>query len=133
MPAKPKAKPRNDKASRKFYFELLEDEGWLSIEISQRNPSGVIKVYKLGEDQKEVAVGSVMLMRMLGEEGIDVFEKHIPIEIFWTNLALLKHSPEYVYWMHAADFDDAVRAGRKMSDRVARWLFGADTIARSAE
>jgi hypothetical protein len=119
MPAKPKAKPRNDKASRKFYFELLEDEGWLSIEISQRNPSGVIKVYKLGEGQKEVAVGSVMLMRMLGEEGIDVFEKHIPIEIFWTNLALLKHAPEYVYWMHAADFDEAVRAGRKMSDRVA--------------
>jgi hypothetical protein len=56
---------------------------------------------------------------MLGQEGIEVFEKHIPIEIFWTNLALLKHAPEYVYWMHAADFDEAVRAGRKMSDRAA--------------
>jgi hypothetical protein len=77
---------------------------------------------KLGEGQKQVPAGSVMLMHMLQVptgsvmlmhmlgtgNGIEVFEKHIPIEIFWTNLALWKRSPEFVYWMHAADCDDAV-------------------------
>ena len=76
-------------------------------------------VRRLGEGQTALPVGSVMLMQMLGGDGIQVLEKHIPIEIFWTNVALLKHAPEYVYWMHAADFDESVRAGRKMSDRVA--------------
>jgi hypothetical protein len=50
-----------------------------------------------------------MLTQMLGEDGIDVFEKRIPIEIIWTNVALWMHSPEFVYWMHPADYDDAVR------------------------
>jgi hypothetical protein len=127
MPAKPKARKRSAKAVKasrrsrsrnepawltrrldeRFEFELVDDE-WPSIEI--KSESGVIKVRMLGDGQKEVPVGSVMLWRMLGPgNGIDVFEKHIPTEIFWTNLALLKHSPEYIYWMHAADYDHAVR------------------------
>jgi hypothetical protein len=127
MPAKPKARKRSAKVVKasprsrsrnepvwltrrldeKFEFELADDE-WPSIEVNSE--SGVIKVCKLGEGQKEVPAGSVMLMRMLGTgNGIEVFEKHIPIEIFWTNLRLWKHAPEFVYWMHAADYDDAVR------------------------
>jgi hypothetical protein len=50
---------------------------------------------------------------MLGRDGIDVFEKHIPIEIFWTNLALWKHSAEYVYWLHPVDYDRAVLMFKK--------------------
>ena len=69
----------------------------------------------LGEGQTQVPAGSVLLMRMLGtDNGIELFEKHIPIEVFWTNLALWKHAPEYVYWMHAVDYDRAVRMVREL-------------------
>jgi hypothetical protein len=86
-----------------FTFKEVED----GFEISSK--SGTIMACKLGEGQKQVPAGSVMRMHMLGTgNGIEVFEKHIPIEIFWTKLALWKRSPEFVYWMHAADCDDAV-------------------------
>jgi len=52
----------------KFEFELVDDE-WPSIEI--RSESGVIKVCMLGEGQTRVPVGSVMLWRMPGRDGIE--------------------------------------------------------------
>jgi hypothetical protein len=92
-----------DATEAKFTFEEVEDR----LEISSE--SGVIMVCKVGEGQTALPVGSVVLTQMLGVDGIDVFEKHIPIEIFWTNLALWKHSPGYVYWLHPVDYDAAVR------------------------
>jgi hypothetical protein len=109
MPAKSKSKT----AEPRYIPEEVED----GLEI--RSEAGTIMIGRLGKGQKQVPAGSVMLMRFLGEEGIELFEKHIPIEVFWTNLRLLKHSPEYVYWMHAVDYDRAVRAVIKMSDRAA--------------
>jgi hypothetical protein len=128
MPAKPKARPRSVKvvnASRtearpmeeQFVFRSVPStSGWPSIEISSE--SGVIKICKAGEGQKKVPLGSVMVMQMLGRRGVAMSEKHIPIETFCWNLAQLKHSPEYVYWMHHTDFNHVFR--RLFGDHRAR-------------
>jgi hypothetical protein len=91
----------------RYIFEETDD----GLEIS--SDVGTIMVCKVG-DSTALPVGSVMLMQMLGDDGIDVFEKHIPIEIFWTNLRLWKHAPEFVYWMHPVDYDAAVRVVREL-------------------
>jgi hypothetical protein len=86
-----------------FTFEEVDD----GFEIGSE--AGTIMVRKVGEGQIALAAGSVMPMQLLDDGGIVWFEKHIPIEIFWTNLRLWKHAPEFVYFMHPVDYDRAVR------------------------
>jgi hypothetical protein len=97
----------------RYIFEETDD----GLEIS--SDVGTIMVRRLGEGQTALPVGSVMLMQMLGRDGIQVFEKHIPIEIFWTNLRLWKHAPEFVYWMQPVDYEAAVRVFKKINEPAA--------------
>jgi hypothetical protein len=94
MPAKPKAK----------VFTLKETNH--GLEISSK--AGTVMVCKLGERQTALPAGSVMLTQMLGGTDIAVFDPPIPVDQFWLNTSA-RHSPGYVYWMHPADYDAAMR------------------------
>jgi hypothetical protein len=88
----------------KLTFEEVDDGFEIGLE------AGVIMFCKAGEgaDIPEFPAGTAMLTQMLGDE-VAVFEPPIPLDTLWQNLGSARYSPEYVHWLHPADYDAAVR------------------------
>jgi hypothetical protein len=56
----------------------------LDQDFSGRTQGGIKPLWSAGsaKSQRQVPAGSVLLMRMLGRDRIELFEKHIPSETF---------------------------------------------------
>jgi hypothetical protein len=113
MPAKPKNNP-------KFTFEEVE----FGFEIGSKSGARrrVILFCKVGEGCTEFPAGTALLSQMLGGDKVAAFGAPIPLDALWRDLAsarqpntpklkpdILRYSPEYIYWLHPADYDAAVR------------------------
>jgi hypothetical protein len=77
-------------------------------------------ICKFGEGA-QFPTGTAVLTQMLGDK-VAVFEPPIPLDALWLNLAGARHSPEYVYWLHPADYDAAVRMFKKISKPTRRLM-----------
>jgi hypothetical protein len=113
MPAKPKNKA-------KFTFE--ETEFGFEIGLKSGAHRRVMLFCKVGEGFTEFPAGTALLSQMLGGDKVAAFGAPIPLDALWRDLAsarqpntpklkpdILRYSPEYVYWLHPADYDAAMR------------------------
>jgi hypothetical protein len=77
-----------------------------------RSESGtIIMICKCGEGSTAFPLGTAQLAKMLGRDGIEVFDPPFPLSDRFSNPNCLTPSDDsfYGWWIHPADYDPVVR------------------------
>jgi len=77
-----------------------------------RSESGtIIMICKCGEGSTAFPLGTAQLAKMLGRDGIEVFDPPFPLSDLFSNPNCLTPSDDsfYGWWIHPADYDPVVR------------------------